>query len=76
MNALIKDAIINSNHELHYQPKIDIKTGDVVGVECLARLKLVNGDVLYPQEFMDVVYSMGMNNILFKFIINQSIMTC
>lgn len=73
MNALIKDAIINSNYELHYQPKIDIKTGDVVGVECLARLKLVNGDVLYPQEFMDVVYSMGMNNTLFKFIINQSI---
>lgn len=73
MNTLIKDAIANSNYELHYQPKLDVKSGDVVGVECLARLKLCNGDVLYPNEFIDTVYRMGMNASLFKCLLNQSI---
>lgn len=73
MNTIIKDAIENSSYELHYQPKLDVKSGDIVGVECLARLKLYNGEILQPKEFMDMVYGMGMNANLFKFVLNQSV---
>ncbi len=73
MNTIIKDAIANSSYELHYQPKLDVKSGDIVGVECLARLKLYNGEILQPKEFMDMVYGLGMNANLFKFVLNQSI---
>ena len=38
--------------ELHYQPKVDVSTGRVVGVEALARWRRVDGVLVGPDAFL------------------------
>jgi diguanylate cyclase (GGDEF)-like protein len=45
---------------LHYQPKIELRTGKVVGVEALVRWKHPSRGLLHPDEFLDLVQEAGL----------------
>ncbi|MEL6869597.1 MAG: EAL domain-containing protein [Pseudomonadota bacterium] len=51
----VEDAINNSAVRIHHQPQYDLYTGRILGVECLARIRLANGAVILPQHFIDTV---------------------
>jgi len=40
---------------LHYQPKIELRTGKVVGVEALVRWKHPSRGLLHSEQFLDLV---------------------
>ncbi|MEE7582915.1 MAG: GGDEF and EAL domain-containing protein [Oscillospiraceae bacterium] len=48
------DAIANHELALYYQPKIDIKSGKIIGVEALIRWIKPDGTVIPPAKFVPV----------------------
>lgn len=53
--AAVRTGLQNGEFSLHYQPKIDIKTGGVIGVEALARWNHPVRGFVSPLEFIPVV---------------------
>jgi diguanylate cyclase (GGDEF)-like protein len=45
---------------LHYQPKVDLTTGRVVGVEALVRWQHPTRGLLYPDAFLELVEAAGL----------------
>lgn len=43
-----------------YQPKIDVWSGRIVGVEALARIKTPSSEILYPSKFIRVAEENGL----------------
>lgn len=57
--AQLRDAIENKVLEPWFQPKIDIRTGQAVGVEMLARWPTLQGNI-YPNVFIPLAESCGL----------------
>lgn len=51
----IKDALFASGLEMHFQPIIDLASGQPVKVEALARLRLEDGSLLGPGRFLPLL---------------------
>jgi len=52
-------AVANDEFLLHYQPQIDLKTGQITGAEALLRWNHPERGLLAPADFMDVAESSG-----------------
>lgn len=55
LSARIGDALANGEFELWFQPKVDLGTGEVVGVEGLARWRHPELGVLAPNRFLSLL---------------------
>ena len=49
---------------MHYQPIISLRTGKVTGVEALARLRLDDGTVVAPLEFLPILNDAEVDRLL------------
>jgi EAL domain-containing protein (putative c-di-GMP-specific phosphodiesterase class I)/FixJ family two-component response regulator len=58
--AELRDAIENDQLTLHYQPKLDIGSGAVCGVEALARWQHPTQGLIYPNRFIAVAEKNGL----------------
>lgn len=56
----LRRAIDNHELTLVYQPKLDLNTAEIVGVEALLRWPLPGGGTLSPEEFLPVVRRHGL----------------
>ena len=56
----LRTAIATDQLVLHYQPKIDLDTGDVHGVEALVRWDHPTRGLLYPDAFLALVEEAGL----------------
>jgi len=52
LTAELNNAIRNKNLLLHYQPKVDLNSGDVCGLEALVRWQHDRLGLLYPDKFI------------------------
>lgn len=55
----LRNAIENIEFEVHYQPKMEIKTGLIAGMEGLARWKYQNG-IINPDDFIPLAEETGL----------------
>ena len=53
-------ALEHNGFSLVYQPKVDLKTGVITGVEALLRMRRVNGQYVSPAEFIPLVEENGL----------------
>ena len=53
--SLIREALANNWFVLYYQPKVDMRTGDMIGVEALIRLQHPERGLLSPIEFLPAI---------------------
>jgi diguanylate cyclase len=56
----LRKALGSDQFVVHYQPKIDLRTGEVHSVEALVRWEHPTRGLLYPQGFLDVVEHAGL----------------
>ena len=45
---------------LHYQPKVNLETGSITGVEALLRLRQADRSLVYPTQFVSIAEDCGM----------------
>ena len=56
----LSDAIDEAEIAVHYQPQVDLQTGECVGCEALARWRLPDGREISPAEFVPVAERSGL----------------
>jgi diguanylate cyclase (GGDEF)-like protein/PAS domain S-box-containing protein len=57
----IRDALDKNEFELHYQPKINLRTKELAGVEALIRWRHPERGVLLPSEFLRQIENTGLD---------------
>ncbi len=67
MNQAIKD----KEFKVFYQPKIDFKSLKIVGAEALVRWIPANGDIIFPNEFIDVFEKNGFISTLDMYVFKE-----
>jgi diguanylate cyclase (GGDEF)-like protein len=73
MLAELRSALDNSELELHYQPKADLRTGDVVGVEALLRWRHADRGYVSPEEFIPLAEQTGLMRQITQFVVDEAL---
>ena len=66
--ALVEDQLL-----LHYQPKVDLQTGDIRGVEALVRWDHPTRGLLYPVHFLDLIEDCGLMHQMTKHVLERAL---
>jgi diguanylate cyclase (GGDEF)-like protein len=69
-------AVLNGELELHYQPQVDLNTGNVVGVEALARWPHPRLGYVPPLEFLPLAEEAGLMDVLTEFVLERALTQC
>jgi diguanylate cyclase (GGDEF)-like protein/PAS domain S-box-containing protein len=60
MESELRRALKNQEFLLHYQPKVNLETGDITGVEALIRWQRPDGALVPPAEFVPIAEDCGL----------------
>ncbi|NJA88167.1 EAL domain-containing protein [Rhodocyclus tenuis] len=60
LQGSLRKALANREFVLHYQPQINIASGEIVGVEALVRWQKANGELVPPNSFIPVAEDSGL----------------
>jgi diguanylate cyclase (GGDEF)-like protein len=71
LEAELRGAIENGHICAHYQPQQSTATGDVAGLEALARWTRPDGSTVPPADFIPLSEEMGISDVLFESIMRS-----
>lgn len=71
----LKDAVLNKQFMLYYQPQYDIKGGGLRGVEALIRWKDDSGRMISPAEFIPIAEKTGSIITIGYWVISEAMRT-
>lgn len=60
MHNALRHALMDNEFLLHYQPKVDINTGKIFGVEALVRWQRKSGELVSPLDFIPLAEETGL----------------
>lgn len=70
-SAALKTAIEEKQFELYLQPKVDMRTSDIVGAEALIRWNHPDDGLLSPYHFLDLVEQSNIRSSFALFVVNE-----
>jgi diguanylate cyclase (GGDEF)-like protein len=68
----LRRAIAQTEFELHYQPQLDLRTGEICGAEALLRWNHPQRGLLLPSHFMGLAEEVGLIEPLGRWILDQA----
>ena len=71
----LRSAVKNNEYVLHYQPKISLNTGDVIGVEALIRWQHPTRGLLSPVHFIPLAEDNGVIVDIGNWVLRQACIT-
>ena len=69
----LKEALVNNELSLVYQPKVEMKTGNILGVEALIRWRHPDLGMVSPAEFIPIAEEAGLINEIGYWVIYEAI---
>lgn len=72
LEARLREAITENELQLHYQPKFDIFSGELLGVEALVRWVDPKHGLIMPTEFIGIAEETGLINKLGEWVLNEA----
>jgi len=72
----LRHAIISNELVAYYQPKVDLKTGAIKGLEALVRWKHQVHGLMSPDKFIPLAEQTGLIKLLTLWILHESLMQC
>ncbi|PTT89784.1 hypothetical protein DBR42_07225 [Pelomonas sp. HMWF004] len=72
--ARVQQALDAEELQLHYQPQIDLSTGQVVGVEALLRWQHPERGLLAPAHFLPMIHATGLAVQIDEWVIEQALL--
>ena len=58
---------------LHYQPKLDIRTGELAGIEALTRWQHPTRGLISPGEFVPAAEKTGLIEPLTRYVLDEAL---
>lgn len=71
--AEVDDALRQGEFEVHYQPKVDLRTGRLIGAEALARWRHPVKGLISPAQFMSVIEETDSVRTLLWYVLNTGL---
>jgi diguanylate cyclase (GGDEF)-like protein/PAS domain S-box-containing protein len=68
----LRNSLIENDFELLYQPFIDLKSGDIIGVETLLRWRQPGPIAITPDKFIAATERIGMINPLSEWVLEEA----
>ena len=68
----LRRAIAQTEFELHYQPQLDLRTGEICGAEALLRWNHPQRGLLLPSHFLGLAEEVGLIEPLGRWILDQA----
>ncbi|MBU2869846.1 EAL domain-containing protein [Colwellia sp. E2M01] len=72
--AAIRLALDNEQFVLHYQPKVNMRTGKVTGAEALIRWQHPEKGLLYPNDFLPIIENNAISIELGEWVIKSALL--
>jgi len=72
----LRKALERNEFVLHYQPQVDIRTGEIVGLEALTRWQQADGRIVPPGEFIPIAEETGLILPLSDWILHTACKQC
>jgi diguanylate cyclase len=69
----LRQAIDHDGLTVHYQPKIDLRSGDIIGVEALVRWLHPYRGLLYPDQFLPLVRQNALMHAMTDLIVDRAL---
>jgi diguanylate cyclase (GGDEF)-like protein/PAS domain S-box-containing protein len=66
-------ALVQQEFVLHYQPKVNMRTGAVVGAEALIRWRSAENGLLPPAQFMPMIDASGLASAVGHWVISEAL---
>ncbi len=76
MVGQLRKALEDGDVVLHYQPKIDLETGKVVGAEALVRWQHQTRGLIPPAEFVPMAERTGLIRPLSRYVLDRALAQC
>ncbi len=76
LQSELRQAIINNELVLHYQPKIDFSAAQVSGVEALVRWQHPSHGLMAPDKFIPLAEQTGLIKPLTKWVLKTALRQC
>ena len=71
--AEFRDAIEHRDLAVHYQPKLSLQSGEMVGVEALVRWHHPDRGVLYPDQFLPLARHNGLMRSMTELVVERAL---
>lgn len=71
--AALRQALHGDEMVLHYQPQVALSTGEVVGVEALARWQHPTRGLLAPEEFVPALDRTNMSTLFTRYVLTAAL---
>lgn len=68
----LRRALRQGGLELHYQPKVELRSGRIVGAEALLRWRLESGELLLPGRFIPMAEEIDLIEAIGSWVIEQA----
>lgn len=72
----MREGLAKHEFEVHYQPKIDLKTRKIISCEALVRWRQADGSYIYPDLFIPLAESSGLIAELGTWVLVQACLDC
>jgi len=68
----LRHALERNEFLLHYQPKVDLESGQISGVEALIRWRQPDGHLVPPSEFVPIAEECGMMVLICRWVLREA----
>lgn len=72
LHSELRQAIEHNEFVLHYQPKVDSKTAEIVGIEALIRWNHPTRGLLYPIDFIPIAEETGIIKYIDEWVLHTA----
>jgi diguanylate cyclase len=72
MEADLRHAIEGDQLLLYYQPKVEVKSGHIIGVEALVRWQKPDGTLIFPDQFIPLAEETGLIISLGEWVLKEA----
>ena len=69
----LRNALKEQQFILYYQPKVELSTGKIIGVEALTRWEHPQEGLIYPNEFIELIEQSGMVNEFSRYVLLSAV---